>query len=583
MNTPEICTEIIKCLKNIWADQLLLDFTIKIQDDTITCHKLVLAACSEFFQALFRSGMREVTENCVVLKDVSYEIFQLILKTLYTGVNVLTLDNFIHVWRAVHMLQINFMVQMCEGFAIASVKIDNWENIYTVAKHLGSTTVLDNLHRFMLRNFDQISLSATYLQLSFNEVRDLVKSQDLCVSSEDLVLESVIHWADIATECNTESRINKRKNIIDVGKNGCGLRKVYSDISINNAMIECFSRKNQLIELVSLVRTYLVSPSVLSRVYQHELCSENKNVRDIIVSALLYHAQLTKDGQWPSAAINRSCSIYTHVGVYVKDSRHFRAIRASDETWFDLPSFSDLKDCVQLVTWDGELYATGKPLNRPNENCVLFVFSENSWRKVCNLPCHNLLLLSHGQFIYILNKDDNVIYIFNPRNMKFKKCTQFVPQADVKHATVFANFLLLFCTETHNRVEGTAVHQFDLSSNVWTKLDPLDGPAEQLISFKNDKHSYILQTNGSLWVMSQPIPLNGIDFKCICKLWNCDKKLHGALTYNDKLIIFGNDPLNDPKGANKLVTVPGHVGKIKHWGHAFKSSNFVPVTLLKTS
>ncbi|XP_059158688.1 kelch-like protein 8 [Physella acuta] len=581
MTSPETCTEIVKCLGIVWTDKMFLDFTIKIQDDTITCHKLVLAACSEFFQALFRSGMREVTENCVVLKDVSYEIFQLILKTLYTGVNVLTLDNFIHVWRAVHMLQINFMVKMCERFAAKSITIDNWENIYVIAKLLASTFVLDKLHSFMLQNFDQISLSSTYLQLTPNEVRDLIKSQDLCVSSEDIVLESVIRWVDCYAPNNANTDI-KITNVIE--KDGIALEKVLSENLLNVAVTDHLSRKNELVDLVSLVRTYLVSPEVLTRVYHLKRCTENKDFRDIIVSALSYQAQPSRDGQWPSAAMHRSCSSFTHVGVYAKRDGQFRAILASDETWFDLPTCDGLKESIQLVTFDSDLYAIGKPLNMPNtQQYKLFVLSGNGWKEVLNLPGNNfLLLVSHRQFIYILDKSDNVIYLINPRNLDFKKFREIPTQLDIKYATIFENSILIFSSETHNNIENTVVHNYEFSSAVCTKLTDLDGPADQLTTFKNDKHSYILQTNGSLWVILNASSLKRIEIKCVSKLWNGQRKQYGALTYNEKLIIFGNSLKSDPPDANRKNTVPGHLKDISYWGNDDAMSNFVPATLPKT-
>ncbi|XP_059158697.1 kelch-like protein 8 [Physella acuta] len=583
MNSPEICTEIVKCLGIMWTDKKFLDFTIKIKDDTITCHKLVLAACSEFFQALFRSGMREITENWIELKDVSYEIFQLILKTLYTGVNVLTLDNLIHLWRAVHMLQINFMVKICEIFAAESITMENWENIYVTSKLVGSTIVLDELHCFMLRNFDQISLSSTYLQLSSNEVRNLIKSQDLCVSSEDIVLESVIRWVDCYAPNNTNTDIQNTNKIVNTEKDGNELEKVPSDNSLNVALTEHLSRKDKMTELLSLVRTYLVSPEVLTQVYYLKMCSENKNFRDIIVSALSYQAQPSRDGQWPSAAVHRSCSSVTHVGVYARRDGQFRAIHASDETWFDLPTCDGLKRNIQLVTFDTDLYAIGKPLNMPNtQQYKLFVLSENGRKKVLNLPCNNVLLVSHGQFIYILDKSDNVIYLINPRSLDFKKFREIPTQLDIKYATVFENSILIFSSETHNNIENTVVHNYEFPCDVCTMLSDLDGPADQLTTFKNDKHSYILQTNGSLWVILKASSITRIEVKFVFKLWNRQRKQYGALSYNEKLIIFGNTTERDPPDANRKNTVPGHLKVISYWGNDDAMSNFVPATLPKT-
>ncbi|XP_059164225.1 kelch-like protein 40b [Physella acuta] len=173
---------------------MFCDFTVKIDDESIKCHRLILAGCSEFFQALFRSRLREVTDNSVVLHDIPSEVFKTILNTLYSGEIDLTSENSIEIWRAVNMLQIMFLVELCESFAIDAIAIETWGNIYETAAQLSSKRCLDQLHIFMLKNFEEIRHSPTFLTMSVNEVKDLIKSQDLVVSKEDDVLESVLKW-----------------------------------------------------------------------------------------------------------------------------------------------------------------------------------------------------------------------------------------------------------------------------------------------------------------------------------------------------------------------------------------------------
>lgn len=64
MNRQEVCLQIVKCMENVWSENILFDFIVKVQGETIECHRFLLAACSEFFNALFRSGMKEAAENC---------------------------------------------------------------------------------------------------------------------------------------------------------------------------------------------------------------------------------------------------------------------------------------------------------------------------------------------------------------------------------------------------------------------------------------------------------------------------------------------------------------------------------------
>ncbi|XP_059175119.1 kelch repeat and BTB domain-containing protein 3-like [Physella acuta] len=304
MNRQTFCDQIVKGLENVWNENILFDFAVKVQDETIQCHRLILAACSDFFKALFRSGMKEVTENCVVLKDVSCEVFRLIINTIYTGTNLITVDNFNEVWRAAHMLQINFLVTFCEEFAIKTCSLDTWENYYLHAKLLGSVKVLDKIHTFMLKNFEQIQQSTTYLQMSFQEVQELIENEDLFVSNEDVVLEAVIRWVEYVDEMPPREHLSGKKIMTnsnkDLGnetdfhnkneentfkaKNDNNInhdnwlqtaRQAVTEVRANQSMdsveIVKHSRKDKLIELLIQVKICLGSVWLI----QVTMCSQN--------------------------------------------------------------------------------------------------------------------------------------------------------------------------------------------------------------------------------------------------------------------------------------------------------------------
>ncbi|XP_059175117.1 kelch-like protein 26 [Physella acuta] len=587
MTAQAICTTIVKCLHDVWTDKMLFDFAVKIADETIQCHRLILAACSDFFKALFRSGMREVTENCVVLKDISSDAFQIILQTLYTGENILTLQNVFEVWNAVHMLQITFMINMCEEFAIKAIAIDTWENIYTNSKVLGSEKIMNLLHLFMLNNFEQISISPTFLQLPCKEFQDLIKSQDLVVSSEDLVMESVIRWVTydpkITGQINENNReINDIASLNDDQNSNKNLMLENSCQSLVTS--ETSSRKNKLTELLKNVRTCLVSPAVLSRVLKMKFVLENEDSREIIVDAMSYHIPDVRHGQWPSAAIHRSCSGYVHVGISARETR-FRALNARDETWRNIPECEFLQESIQLVNFDGDLYATGKQNNQPNEPCRMFVFCDKTWKEVMEMPGHNLLLVSHGDYIYVLNRDDNVISTVNTRKKiaKLETLTTCPKNAEVKHVMILQHFLLLFCSHNNKSIDETTVHKYDILSKVWTVLENINGPALNMVSFRNDKHSYILQGNGNMWlVFTSPCDKN-VEFKFLEKLWHTDEVLHGAVTYKSKLIVYRKYLENKPLVIKRGGKVTGHFQTINQWSLYDNISNFIPLTLPITS
>ncbi|XP_059170033.1 kelch repeat and BTB domain-containing protein 8-like [Physella acuta] len=581
MSSSDLCTKIVHCLQNLWKEKMLFDFLVKINDETIQCHRVILAACSDFFLAMFRSGMKEATENCVVLKEISSEVFQLILKSIYTGANLLTLENFIEVWRAVQMLQIKVMIDLSENFAIEAITMDTWENIYTNANFLCSERVLNELHSFMLKNFEKISLSQTFLQLPCKKLQDLIKSQDLVVSSEDLVMESVIKW--VTYDNSMTGIINERNVSVD--------DPIEDDLNKNKKMIldadshltsETSARKDCLTQLLGTVRTCLVRPTVLSRVLKINFVSENKDSRDIIVDALKYHVQDFRHGQWPSAAVRRSCSGYKHVGVSAKSDGKFEVLDASNGKWCAIKRCQYLQENIQLLNFDGELYATGKQYNDPDEPCRMFAFCDNSWKEVLEMPSDNLLLASHGESIFVLNKDDKFIFYFNPKKKfkkKLEKLTPFPDNVVVQHAMVFEDVLLLFSSGSQNGIHLTIVHQLDIVSKVWTRLDNLEGPAKNLISFRNDNHNYILQKNGTMSLVSNSSYNMKTEIQFLVKIWQNERKLFGGFTHEGELILFGKVSKDGTLENDLVRDVFRHFKSMCIWGPKDNCSNCVPVIL----
>ncbi|XP_059164121.1 kelch-like protein 2 [Physella acuta] len=601
MNAQEIiCRKIFNCL----TDKILVDYVVKIEDENFECHRLMLAACSEFFNALFRSGMKEANENFCVLNYFSGEVFRTILNALYTGEIVLTLENLCEIWKAVNMLQIGFLVERCEDFAFDAITMDTWEDIYIYAKLLCSEKVINQLQIFMLKNFEEIRRSTVFLQLSFNEVKDLIKSQDLVAIKEDLVLESVIQWVDYSPDIGSDnnSSIDELKKV--VSKSGTqneykftqlDLDKIISNEPISHCVTKHSTRSEKLTKLLKQVRTYLVSPAVLVHVYKMELLSHDTASKDLILNALKSHVQVYRHGQWPTAAIHRSCSGYVQAGVIFSSYEGFCVLTADEEEWYYISKCEYLKKNVQLVSFNGELYATGRKAAVPSEPCKMFAFCCNSWYELKEMPSYNLLLVSHGEFIYIINKDDQAICNINPKDSSpcIKHVAEFPERLHVTHALVIDNFLLLFCSKSEGSIIQTSVYLFDILSKAWTRLESIDGPAKYLISFRKDQHNYIIQRNGSIWLLHSSEDRK-IEFKFLKKLCNFELVLYGALTYKRKLILNGLHPKDVPVGVLQTDDddeedqtdddsisgeIPGHFKTVGLVGNGGKCSNFIPITI----
>ena len=59
---------LLRNLNSLKEEETLCDLTLTAENKTIQVHKIVMAACSDYFKALFTLDMKEKNENSIHLK-----------------------------------------------------------------------------------------------------------------------------------------------------------------------------------------------------------------------------------------------------------------------------------------------------------------------------------------------------------------------------------------------------------------------------------------------------------------------------------------------------------------------------------
>jgi BTB/POZ domain len=89
--TKSHSNDIVKCLPisntmiNFLTNQTLADVTLQCQEKNFKAHKVILAAASPVFGAMFKEGTKEHEENNVIIEDIESDVFELFLRYLYSG------------------------------------------------------------------------------------------------------------------------------------------------------------------------------------------------------------------------------------------------------------------------------------------------------------------------------------------------------------------------------------------------------------------------------------------------------------------------------------------------------------------
>uniref|UniRef100_A0A2R9C6A0 Kelch like family member 26 n=1 Tax=Pan paniscus TaxID=9597 RepID=A0A2R9C6A0_PANPA len=91
-SAPSHSTSLLQGLATLRAQGQLLDVVLTINREAFPAHKVVLAACSDYFRAMFTGGMREASQDVIELKGVSARGLRHIIDFAYSAEVTLDLD-----------------------------------------------------------------------------------------------------------------------------------------------------------------------------------------------------------------------------------------------------------------------------------------------------------------------------------------------------------------------------------------------------------------------------------------------------------------------------------------------------------
>jgi len=170
------------------------DITITVGQKTFTCHRVVLASLSPYFEVMFTSGMRESQSGHVTLHDIESELFEEVLDFIYTGKDIVTLENVDEVLRVSSMLQINCLKERCEVVISENLEIENCLYFWKFVSLHGCDHVSKKAMHFILNSFVHVWQKGDFLKLDYEDILAIIRDNDLNTPDEETVFESVVRW-----------------------------------------------------------------------------------------------------------------------------------------------------------------------------------------------------------------------------------------------------------------------------------------------------------------------------------------------------------------------------------------------------
>ncbi|KAM6933126.1 kelch repeat and BTB domain-containing protein 3 [Xenentodon cancila] len=186
--------QLLGVLKSLRERSLLFDFTIKVQDHSFPCHRCVLAACSDFFRAMFEVDMRECGDGSVTLGNQCPVAVGSFLDFAYSGEALITDSNVDMLFQLATFLQVSVLSRACSDFLIGTMDLCNCLSLLSLAEAYGSASLLSNANEFVLQNFSDLSKTQDFLDMQVTVLEACLRSDALNVPSEEAVVTSLLRW-----------------------------------------------------------------------------------------------------------------------------------------------------------------------------------------------------------------------------------------------------------------------------------------------------------------------------------------------------------------------------------------------------
>ncbi|XP_030263292.1 kelch repeat and BTB domain-containing protein 3 [Sparus aurata] len=186
--------QLLSVLRSFRERGLMFDFTIKVQEHIFPCHRCVLAACSDFFRAMFEVDMKERGDGSVSLDNQCPVAVGSFLDFAYSGETLITEGNVDVLFQLASFLQVSVLSRACSDFLIGSMDLYNCLSLFSLAEAYGSATLLQSANEFVVQNFSDLSKTQDFLDMQVNVLEACLRSDALNVPSEEDVVTSLLRW-----------------------------------------------------------------------------------------------------------------------------------------------------------------------------------------------------------------------------------------------------------------------------------------------------------------------------------------------------------------------------------------------------
>jgi len=187
--------ETLESMEHLRRNEELCDVELVVDQQCFRAHRVVLAASSMYFRAMFCRQMAESGQRRVVIQGVDADALDSLIKFSYTCTLEINEDNAQSLLAASNFLQMLRAREACCKFLQERLDCSNCLDVADFAEFQSCHELLEVALTYARRNFTEVSKGERFCQISYTRMKHFLTSNDLHLpEGEEAVFLALIQW-----------------------------------------------------------------------------------------------------------------------------------------------------------------------------------------------------------------------------------------------------------------------------------------------------------------------------------------------------------------------------------------------------
>ncbi|XP_037926651.1 uncharacterized protein LOC119661394 isoform X2 [Hermetia illucens] len=180
------------------------DVVFSIGGSNFWGHQAILSTRSKYFERMFDGCGRNTDKEVVELQGLDPGVFEEVLQYFYTEEISLNNGTVCGILKTANYLEMECLRLRCKKYLETAVNIDDSIDLWKLAGSINDSEVVSSVRQYIISNVCDIKLLPKFLELELDEMKKLVTSEGLHLSSRlvELMYAGIMAWINHSNERN---------------------------------------------------------------------------------------------------------------------------------------------------------------------------------------------------------------------------------------------------------------------------------------------------------------------------------------------------------------------------------------------